>query len=49
MYKLPKLAHMYQDFEPFIDTHTMGVHYNKHEQTYLNNLQKELRDKNKIR
>ena len=38
MYKLPKLAHMYQDFEPFIDTHTMGVHYHKHEQTYLNNL-----------
>ncbi|MCI6002244.1 MAG: superoxide dismutase, partial [Tenericutes bacterium] len=29
---------MYQDFEPFIDTHTMGVHYHKHEQTYLNNL-----------
>lgn len=38
MYKLPKLTHMYQDFEPFIDTHTMGVHYYKHEQTYLNNL-----------
>lgn len=38
MYKLPKLAYMYQDFEPFIDTHTMGVHYHKHEQTYLNNL-----------
>lgn len=38
MYKLPKLSHMYQDFEPFIDTHTMGVHYHKHEQTYLNNL-----------
>ncbi|MGM9848740.1 MAG: superoxide dismutase [Bacilli bacterium] len=38
MYKLPKLAHMYQDFEPFIDAHTMGVHYHKHEQTYLNNL-----------
>ena len=27
-----------QHFEPFIDTHTMGVHYHKHEQTYLNNL-----------
>lgn len=38
MYKLPKLTHMYQDFEPFIDTHTMGVHYYRHEQTYLNNL-----------
>lgn len=29
---------MYQDFEPFIDTHTMKVHCYKHEQTYLNNL-----------
>lgn len=36
MYKLPKLTHMYRDFEPFIDTHTMGVHCYKHEQTYLN-------------
>lgn len=38
MYKLPKLTHMYQDCEPFIDTHMMEVHCYKHEQTYLNNL-----------
>ena len=38
MYKLPILPYLYQDLEPFIDTHTMGVHYHKHEQTYLNNL-----------
>lgn len=38
MYKLPVLPFLYQDLEPFIDTHTMGLHYNKHEQTYLNNL-----------
>lgn len=38
MYKLPVLPYLYQDLEPFIDTHTMGLHYNKHQQTYLNNL-----------
>ena len=38
MYQLPSLPYLYQDLEPFIDTHTMGLHYHKHEQTYLNNL-----------
>lgn len=38
MYQLPSLSYLYQDLEPFIDTHTMGLHYHKHEQTYLNNL-----------
>lgn len=38
MYKLPNLPYLYQDLEPYIDTHTMGLHYNKHEKTYLNNL-----------
>lgn len=38
MYKLSALPFLYQDLEPFVDTHTMGLHYNKHEQTYLNNL-----------
>lgn len=38
MYKLPELQFKYQDFEPFIDTHTMGLHYNKHEKKYLDNL-----------
>ena len=38
MYQLPSLSYLYQDLEHFIDTHTMGLHYHKHEQTYLNNL-----------
>ena len=38
MYKLPMLPYLFQDLEPFIDTHTMGLHYHKHEQNYLNKL-----------
>ncbi len=38
MYKLPTLPYTYQAFEPYIDTHTMGLHYHKHEQNYLNQL-----------
>ena len=38
MYKLSKLPYLYQDLEPFIDTHTIGIHYHKHYQNYLNNL-----------
>lgn len=38
MYQLPKLPYLYQDLEPYINTHTMGLHYNKHEQNYLNKL-----------
>jgi len=40
MYKLPKLPFLYQDLEPFIDTHTMALHHQKHEQNYFNNLNK---------
>lgn len=42
MYQLPILPYNSQDFEPFIDTHTMGLHYHKHQQTYLDNLKKVL-------
>lgn len=38
MYKLEDLNYLYQDLEPFIDTHTMGLHYNKHAKKYLNTL-----------
>lgn len=38
MYKLESLPYLYQDLEPYIDTHTLGLHHNKHEQNYLNNL-----------
>lgn len=38
MYQLPKLPYLFQDLEPYIDTHTMGLHYYKHHQNYLNQL-----------
>lgn len=38
MYKLKDLPFLYQDLEPYIDTHTVGLHHNKHEKNYLNNL-----------
>lgn len=43
MYQLPILPYLLQDLEPFIDTHTMGLHYHKHEQNYLNKLNELLR------
>lgn len=46
MYQLPILPYKFQDFEPYIDTHTMGLHYHKHQQTYLNNLNKLLQKSN---
>lgn len=38
MYQLEKLNYLYQDMEPYIDTHTMALHYNKHAKKYLSNL-----------
>lgn len=38
MYQLPKLPYLFQDFEPYIDTRTMALHYHKHEQNYLDQL-----------
>lgn len=38
MYKLQELSYLYQDLEPFIDTHTIGIHYHKHGHNYLNKL-----------
>lgn len=38
MYKLQALNYLYQDLEPYIDTHTLGLHYNKHARNYLNKL-----------
>jgi len=46
MYKLPNLPYLYQDLEPYIDTHTMALHHEKHEQNYLNNLNKLLNKNN---
>lgn len=38
MYKLSELPYEYDALEPFIDTHTLGLHKNKHQQNYLNRL-----------
>ena len=38
MYKQMPLPFLYQDLEPYIDTHTIGLHYNKHQKNYLKNL-----------
>ena len=46
MYKLPKLSYLFQDLEPYIDTHTMGLHYHKHHQNYLDKLYALLIDNN---
>ena len=46
MYKLSELPYLYQDLEPFIDTHTLGLHYNIHETNYLNKLNSILKQTN---
>ncbi len=37
-YNLPELPYAYDALEPHIDAQTMEIHYSKHHQTYLNNL-----------
>ncbi len=37
-YELPKLPYAYDALEPFIDARTMEIHYTKHHQGYVNNL-----------
>lgn len=37
-YALPKLSYGYDALEPVIDAQTVEIHYSKHHQTYVNNL-----------
>lgn len=46
MYKISPLYYGYSSLEPYIDTHTVGLHYNKHYRNYLNNLNKLLMKNN---
>ena len=43
MYELAPLPYLYQDLEPYVDTHTMGLHYLKHQKNYLDKLNSLLR------
>jgi superoxide dismutase, Fe-Mn family len=45
-YTLPKLPYAYDALEPNIDARTMEVHYSKHHQTYVNNLNAALEGQN---
>lgn len=38
MYTLKPLPYSYEALEPFIDTHTLGLHHQKHQKNYLNKL-----------
>lgn len=38
MYKIYALPYSYDALEPFIDTHTVGLHYQKHQKNYLKKL-----------
>ena len=41
-FTLPKLAYSYNQLEPTIDSVTMRIHYSKHHQAYITNLNKAL-------
>jgi len=41
-YTLPELSYSYDSLEPYIDKETMEIHYSKHHQGYINNLNSSL-------
>jgi superoxide dismutase, Fe-Mn family len=43
-YTLPPLPYDYGALEPYIDAKTMEIHYTKHHQTYITNLNNALKD-----
>lgn len=47
-YKLQKLNYDYNALEPSIDAETMEIHYSKHHQGYVNNLNEALKEEGKL-
>ncbi|MFN5539019.1 MAG: superoxide dismutase [Candidatus Melainabacteria bacterium] len=47
-YILPKLEFAYDALEPYIDAQTVEIHFAKHHQTYINNLNAALKDNSEI-
>lgn len=45
-YELPALNYNYDALEPFFDSKTMEIHYSKHHQAYINNLNKAIQGTN---
>ena len=46
MYLLTNLPYEYDFLEPYIDTHTLGLHKNKHQKNYLSKLNQLLMENN---
>src|SRR5215813_13782063 len=44
-YELPKLPYDYNALEPHIDARTMEIHYSKHHQAYITNLNNAIKGK----